>query len=63
MSGKKGAGKMSALKPCPWCGQMPKVIENETCGFAYFCESETHYCETAWYKTEEEARAAWNYRG
>ena len=54
---------MKKFEPCPWCKNTPKLIENEMFGFAYYCESETHYAETAWYKTEAEARAAWNCRG
>lgn len=59
----------TALKACPWCGEQPKLIVDDTADskqYAYYCDDngkkEAHYVETAWYDTEENAQNAWNKR-
>lgn len=53
------------LKPCPWCGKEPELLELESHGFAYCCGDThigSHYAEIKWCDTEAEAREAWNNR-
>lgn len=60
----------TALKACPWCGEQPHLVaayaNDGLMQYAYFCDDngkkESHYVETAWHDTEENAQNAWNKR-
>ena len=56
------------LIPCPWCGELPKLIVNDNKYprmFAYYCDDGndgSHYAETPWCNSEAEAKNVWNER-
>lgn len=55
--------KNSELKPCPFCGEKPKVVEDISVSWVV-CDNERCmvYARTLLNKTREEAIEAWNAR-
>ena len=55
--------KYSELKPCPFCGEEPKVIEDISVSWVVCDNSDcVVYARTLLKKTREEAIEAWNTR-
>ena len=58
---------MNELRPCPFCGRLPNIVERKTQKSSFFCvECKNINCQilvsTLPCKTEETAIEAWNRR-
>lgn len=63
--GKEGEGEMSELKPCPFCGELPKLeYGNGIKKYWYVCENEKCSCQPLTYahKNKGVVTRAWNTR-
>ena len=54
------------LKPCPFCGSTPRIIENKLnlkhIIYAVECDLDNHTVMFGWFDSEDEAIEAWNRR-
>lgn len=54
------------LKPCPFCGGIPRIIENKLnlnkILYGVYCVDEHHEVSVGYFDSEEEATEAWNRR-
>ena len=57
---------MSELKPCPFCGGTPRIVENKLCLehiiYCVECDSDSHTVIGGWFDSENEAVEWWNRR-
>jgi len=58
---------MAELKPCPFCGELPRIVENkmnlkEILYGVLCCDDEHHSVSVGYFYSIEEAAEAWNRR-
>ena len=53
-------------KPCPLCGEVPRIIENKvnlkSILYGVYCSDEHHEVSVGYFESEDEAVEVWNNR-